>query len=53
MKTIKLTPEQRAALLVSAKILDKNGIYHKDFFRPETVAKSKERKAELQAQAGQ
>jgi hypothetical protein len=43
--TIKLTPEQRAGLLISAKILDKDGNYHKDFFRPETVEKSKARKA--------
>jgi hypothetical protein len=38
------TPEERAALLVKAKILDENGNYHKDFFRPETVEKSKARK---------
>lgn len=39
------TPEERAALLIKAKILDENGNYHKDFFRPETVEKSKARKA--------
>ena len=42
---IKLTPEQRATLLVSAKVLDKNGDYHKDFFRNETVEKNKVHKA--------
>ncbi len=39
------TPEERAALLIKAKILDENGNYHKDYFRPETVEKSKARKA--------
>lgn len=39
------TAEERAALLIKAKILDENGIYHKDFFRHETVEKSKARKA--------
>ncbi len=40
---IKLTPQQRAKLLISAKILDKKGNYHKDFFSTETVEKSKAR----------
>jgi hypothetical protein len=35
------TPEQRAALLVKAKILDKNGNYDARFFSKETVEKSK------------
>lgn len=38
------TPEQRAKLLVRAKILDENGHYHPDFFSEETVAKSKANK---------
>jgi hypothetical protein len=42
---IKLTPQQRAELLVSAKILDENGYYHKDFFSKETVEKSKMKQA--------
>ena len=44
MKRFNLTKEQRAELLIRAKILDENGNYHKDFFRPETVEKSKARK---------
>lgn len=39
------TPQQRAALLVKAKILDKNGNYDARFFSKETVAKSKANKA--------
>jgi|694.fasta_scaffold13139_7 hypothetical protein len=39
---IEKNAEIRAKLLVSAKILDENGHYHSDFFREETVAKSKE-----------
>jgi hypothetical protein len=35
------TPKQRAALLVKAKILDKNGNYDARFFSKETVEKSK------------
>lgn len=38
---LELTPQQRAELLVSAKILDANGHYHKDYFSKETVDKSK------------
>lgn len=39
------TPQQRAALLVKAKILDKNGNYDARFFSKETVAKSKMKQA--------
>jgi hypothetical protein len=48
MKTKIRTPEQRAALLVSAKILDKNGNYDARFFSAETVKKSKERKTQVE-----
>lgn len=43
MKTIKLTAKQRADLLVSAKILDRNGNYNARFFSKETVEKSRVR----------
>jgi hypothetical protein len=36
-----ITPEERAALLVSAKILTEDGEYHPDFFSEETILKSK------------
>ena len=49
MKTIKLTAKQRADLLVSAKILDKNGNYDARFFSKETVEKSKARNAQQYA----
>lgn len=39
-----LTKEQRMELLYTAKILDKDGNYHPDFFSEETVRKSKEAK---------
>lgn len=39
-----LTKEQRMELLYIAKILDKDGNYHPDFFSEETVRKSKEAK---------
>lgn len=39
-----LTKEQRLELLYSAKILDKDGNYHPDFFSEETIRKSKENK---------
>lgn len=38
------TPKERAALLVSAKILTEDGEYHPDFFSAETIAKSKNKK---------
>jgi hypothetical protein len=41
-----LTSEERMALLVSAKILTEDGEYHPDFFRDETVEKSKKVKNE-------
>lgn len=37
----KLTHEQQDELLVSAKILDEHGHYHKDYFSRDTVEKSK------------
>lgn len=48
--TSSLTPEQRAELLIRAKILDEDGNYHKDFFSEETVEKSKRRKADMASQ---
>lgn len=39
-----LTKQQRLELLYSAKILDKDGNYHPDFFSEETIRKSKENK---------
>lgn len=36
-----ITPEERAALLVSAKILTEDGEYHPDFFSTETIEKNK------------
>lgn len=44
MSKIKLSAKRRAELLVSAKILDEDGNYHKDYFSEETVAKSKQNK---------
>jgi len=35
------THEKRVEMLKQAKIVDKNGYYHKDYFSPETVAKDK------------
>ncbi len=37
----KRSHEDNFRLLVSANIIDKNGYFHKDFFSPETVARSK------------
>jgi hypothetical protein len=37
-----LTKEQRMELLYKAKILDKDGNYHPDFFSEETIRRSKE-----------
>jgi hypothetical protein len=43
-KEFKLSAKRRAELLVSAKILDEDGNYHKDFFSKETIEKNKTRK---------
>lgn len=41
---LQLTKEQRLQLLYDAKILNKDGSYHPDFFSDETVRKSREKK---------